>query len=77
MTLLSIVKVESKSTNKIIVIKKKFAIVVKLKSRARVKNNKTKNRKLISESFVVSKTYFIYFYCCFLLLKIRIIVLEF
>ncbi len=77
MTLLFVVKVESKSTKKIIVAKKKSTIVVKLKSRIRVKSNKTKDRKLMSESFVICKTYSIYFYCYFLLLMIRIIVLEF
>jgi len=76
-TLLFVVKVESKSTKKIIVAKKKSTIVVKLKSRIRVKSNKTKDRKLMSESFVICKTYSIYFYCYFLLLMIRIIVLEF
>jgi len=76
-TLLFIIKVESKSIKKIIVVKKKFAIVVKSKSRTKVKSNKTKNRKLMSESSIVNKTYFIYFYCYFLLLIIRIIILEF
>jgi len=75
-TLLFVVKVESKSTKKIIVVEKKFATIVKLKSRTRVRNNRTKNCKLISELFVVSKTYFIYFYYCFLLLTISIIVLK-
>ncbi len=77
MTLSFVIKVKSKSIKKIIVAKKKLAIVVKLKSRTRVKSNKTKDRKLMSESFVVSKTYSIHFYCCFLLLMIRIIVLKF
>jgi len=77
MTSLFVIKVKSKSTKKIIVAKKKLAIVVKSKSRTRVKSNKTKDRKLMSELFVISKTYFIHFYCYFLLLMIRIIVLKF
>jgi len=40
-TLLFIIKVENKLTNKIIIVKNKFAIVIKLKSRIRVKSNKT------------------------------------
>jgi len=76
-TLLFVIKVKSKSTKKIIVAKKKSTIVVKSKSQTRVKSNKTKDRKLISESFVINKTYSIYFYYYFLLLMIRIIVLEF
>jgi len=75
-TLSFVIKVKSKLANKIIVAKKKLAIVVKLKSRTKVKSNKTKNRKLINKLSIVSKTYFIYFYCYFLLLMIRIIVLE-
>jgi len=72
-----VIKVESKLTKKIIVVKKKSFIVVKSKSRTKVKSSKTKDCKLISELFVVSKTYSINFYCCFLLLTIRIIILEF
>jgi len=53
-----------------------ITLVMKSKSRTKVKNNKTKNRKLMNELFVISKTYFIYFYCCFLLLIIQIIILE-
>jgi len=75
-TLLFVIKVKSKLTKKIIIVKKKLATIVRSKSRTRVKNNRTKNRKLISELFVISKTYFILFYCCFLLLTIRTIVLE-
>jgi len=75
-TLLFIIKVKSKSTKRIIIVRKKFATIVKLKSRTKVKSNKIKDRKLISELSIINKTYSIYFYCYFLLLIIRIIVLK-
>jgi len=58
------------------IVKKKLATIVKLKSYIKVKSNKTKSSKLISEVSIVSKIYSIYFYYCFLLLIIQIIILS-